>query len=105
MSKPTAREALEQARVDQTQVHESSAHDLILRPPSIERHVEKPPADPYSPEVIAAMKDNGDQPKSAEMEIVPGLTITLGVRAVYASFGGLVVSWHVSHHAPADFER
>lgn len=79
--------------------------DIVLRPPGARLSVDEPPLDPYSPEVQHAVKENGDQPRSAEMEIAPGVTVTLGLRAVYLNFGGLVASVPVAHHAAAHSER
>lgn len=79
--------------------------DLILRPPGARPSNEGPPDDPYSDEVKLAVKQNGDQPRSAEMEIAPGVSVTLGIRAVYFNFGGLVGSVTVAHHAAAHSER
>jgi hypothetical protein len=45
----------------------------------------------HSEEVIKSLELHGDQARTAEREIAPGLTITLGIRAIHFNADGEVI--------------
>jgi len=55
--------------------------------------------------VQQAITAHGDQPRSSEMTLSPGVTITAGLRNAYINFGGLVAVVGLQWHTPENFER
>lgn len=53
--------------------------------------VPKPP-EALSDDVQALILKMGDQPRSAEIDVAPGLTLTIGVRHTYINADGIIVT-------------
>lgn len=63
-------------------------HPLPIVKPQPELLSSVNPPQSHSEEMIQALEDHGDQAQSAERDIAPGLTLTIGLRNVYLNNDG-----------------